>query len=221
MSVPLHLILAAAGSSNRFGKGDKLLTDLNGAPVLAHSLRRLYPAVTGKCVIAVPQGRKMEFENALLPFIRDLDLIWCEGGASRSISVKNAVAALGPAEGIVAVHDAARPLADPELLKKLYEAALPCAGSLPAKPVTDTLWKNEGDFLSDRVEREGLWAVETPQLFKLESWKKAIAAFPEADFTDDASLLRHAGFQVALVINPFPNIKLTTQADLMILRALI
>lgn len=222
MSVPLHLILVAAGSSRRFGHGDKLLADLNGAPVFIHSLRRLLPAVTGRSVIVVPRGRVMEFENAALPFVRDLDLIWCEGGASRSDSVRNGVAALGAgAEGIAAVHDGARPLADAGLLRKLYEAALSCDGSIPGKPVADTLWKSDGTFLDSLIEREGLWAVETPQLFKLGSWKKAVAEFPESDFTDDAGLLRSAGFRVAMVLNPDPNIKLTTPADLTTIRAML
>lgn len=221
MSVPLHLILVAAGSSRRFGMGDKLLADLNGAPVFVHSLRRMIPAVSGKTVIAVPPGRIREFENAALPFTRDLNIIWCEGGRSRTGSVKNAVAALGNVEGIVAVHDGARPLADAALLKKLFDAALDCAGALPAKPVADTIWKCEGDFISERVEREGLWAVETPQLFKIELWKKAVEMFPEKDFTDDASMLRCAGFRVARVVNHEPNIKLTTRADLTVIRAMI
>ena len=221
MTDPLHLIIVAAGSSRRFGQGDKLLVDLSGAPVFVHALRRLIPAVTGRCVIAVPAGRISEFENAALPFTRDLDIIWCEGGTTRSRSVRNAMAALGEADGIVAVHDAARPLADAALLKKLYEAALPCAGSLPGKAVTDTLWKSEDGVLISRVEREGVFAVETPQLFHIAEWKKAVAEFPEADFTDDASLLRHAGMQVAMVINPEPNIKLTIPADLAVLREII
>ena len=63
MTLPLHLILVAAGSSRRFGGGDKLLADLNGAPVFVHALRRLTPVVTGKSVIVIPKGRKAEFEN--------------------------------------------------------------------------------------------------------------------------------------------------------------
>lgn len=221
MALPLHLIIVAGGSSRRFGGGDKLLADLNGAPVFVHALRRLTPAVTGKCVLVIPQGRKAEFMDAAFPFVRDLRLIWCEGGASRSESVKKGVAALGDSPGIAAVHDAARPLADAGLLKRLYEAALVTGASLPGKAVTDTLWKSDGETLDETVERSGLFAVETPQLFDLEVWKKAVSLFPDADLTDDAGLLRKAGFPVALVLNPDPNIKLTIPADLTILRALI
>lgn len=222
MAVPLHLILVAAGSSRRFGTGDKLLADLNGAPVFVHALRRLTPAVTGKCVVVVPPGRKAEFRDAAFPFTRDLDLIWCEGGDCRSASVGNGIAALQGAKGIAAVHDAARPLAGCGLLEKLYEAALRTGAALPGKAVTDTLWhSSSGEELDHCVDRSELFAVETPQLFDLELWHKAHGLFPEADLTDDAGLLRKAGFPVALVINPDPNIKLTTQADLILLRALI
>jgi 2-C-methyl-D-erythritol 4-phosphate cytidylyltransferase len=88
--------------------------------------------------------------------------------------------------------------------------------------VTDTLWKSDGEMLEYTVSREGLFAVETPQLFDLELWRKAREMFPDADLTDDAGLLRKAGFPVALVLNNNePNIKLTIPADLTILRALI
>ena len=221
METPLHLVLVAGGSSRRFG-GDKLLADLNGAPVFVHALRRLVSAVTGKFVIVIPQGRLREFQEAAFPFVRDLRLIWCEGGASRSESVRNGIAALGEVSGIAAVHDAARPLADAVLLKKLYDAAVVTGASLPGKAVSDTLWKGDGEQIDTTVDRDGLFAVETPQLFNLELWRKAHELFPGAELTDDASLLRKAGFPVALVVNnDQPNIKLTIPADLAILRALI
>ena len=222
MTVPLHLILAAAGSSRRFGQGDKLLADLNGAPVFVHALRRLLPAVTGKCVIAVPKCRLREFQEAAFPFTRDLELIWCEGGDCRSESVRNGIVALGEVRGIVAVHDAARPLADAGLLGRLYDAALKHGASLPGKAVTDTLWRGDAEGLLDsRVEREGLFAVETPQLFDIDLWRQAAEKLPGKEFTDDAGLLRAAGFPVALVLNPEPNFKLTIRSDLEVLRALI
>ena len=221
MTTPLHLILVAGGSSRRFG-GDKLLADLNGAPVFVHALRRLVSAVTGKFVLVVPRGRVREFQEAAFAFVRDLKLIWCEGGASRSESVRNGIAALGDVSGIAAVHDAARPLADAGLLKKLYDAAVVTGAALPGKAVTDTLWKGDGEQIDSTVDRDGLFAVETPQLFNLELWHKAHELFPGADLTDDASLLRKAGFPVALVVNnDQPNIKLTIPADLVILRSLI
>ncbi|MBQ7695871.1 MAG: 2-C-methyl-D-erythritol 4-phosphate cytidylyltransferase [Lentisphaeria bacterium] len=222
MTVPLHLILAAAGSSRRFGGGDKLLADLNGAPVFVHALRRLLPAVTGKCVIAVPPGRLREFQEAAFPFTRDLELFWCEGGNCRSESVRKGIAALGEARGIVAVHDAARPLADAALLRRLHDAALEHGASLPGKAVSDTLWRGDAEGLLDaRVEREGLFAVETPQLFDIGLWHQAAEKLPGKEFTDDAGLLRAAGFPVALVLNPEPNFKLTIRSDLEVLRALI
>ena len=219
--VPLHLIVVAAGNSRRYGGGDKLLADLNGAPVFVHALRRLTPAVTGKCVLVVPQGKSRIFQEAAFPFVRDLKLIWCEGGDTRTVSVKKGIAALQGSPGIAAVHDAARPLANVILLKRLYDAALASGAALPGKAVSDTLWRSDGETISSSVDRKELFAVETPQLFDLELWEKAQKQFPDADLTDDAGLLRMAGFPVALLINPEPNIKLTTPSDLTVLRALI
>ena len=221
MSLPLHLILAAGGSSCRFGVGEKLLADLNGIPVFVHALRRLTPVVTGKCVIVVPEDKKIVFESEGYRFLQDLDIIWCTGGATRSESVRKGIAALGDVSGIVAVHDGARPLADTELLSCLYEAALEYGAALPGKAVADTLWKSDGEEIQETVTREGLFAVETPQLFNIEIWRKAHELFPEADLTDDAGLLRKAGFPVKLLINKAPNFKITTPADLELMRALI
>ena len=221
MSLPLHLILAAGGSSSRYGVGEKLLADLNGIPVFVHALRRLTPVVTGKCVIVVPPDKRILFESEGYRFLQDLDIIWCPGGATRSESVRKGIAALGDVSGIVAVHDGARPLADTELLSRLYEVALEYGAALPGKAVADTLWKSDGEMLQETVTREGLFAVETPQLFNIEIWRKAHELFPEADLTDDAGLLRKAGFPVKLLINKAPNFKLTTAADLEILRGLI
>ena len=78
-----------------------------------------------------------------------------------------------------------------------------------------------GEMLQETGSREGLFAVETPQLFNIEIWRKAHELFPDADLTDDAGLLRKAGFPVKLLINEAPNFKLTTAADLEILRGLI
>ena len=219
--VPLHLIVVAAGNSRRYGGGDKLLADLNGAPVFVHALRRLTPAVTGTCVLVVPQGKSRIFQEAAFPFVRDLKLIWCEGGDTRTVSVKKGIAALQGSPGIAAVHDAARPLANVILLKRLYDVALASGAALPGKAVSDTLWRSDGETISSSVDRKELFAVETPQLFDLELWEKAQKQFPDADLTDDAGLLRMAGFPVALLINPEPNIKLTTPSDLTVLRALI
>ena len=83
------------------------------------------------------------------------------------------------------------------------------------------MWKSDGKTLDSTVDREGLFAVETPQLFKLDLWRKAYAMFPDAELTDDAGLLRKANFPVTLVVNPAPNFKLTTPADLLMLKALI
>ena len=221
VSAPLHLILAAAGSSRRFGAGDKLLALIDEAPVFVHALRRLIPAVTGKCVVVVPPGRVPEFQEAAFPFVRDLELIWCEGGGCRSESVRKGIDALGKTEGIVAVHDAARPLADAALLRELYKAAAEHGAALPGKAVSDTLWRGESGLLDTRVDREGLFAVETPQLFDIGLWRKAAARFPGKEFTDDAGLLREAGFPMALVLNPAPNFKLTIRSDLEVLRALL
>lgn len=216
----LHLIIVAAGASSRFGAPDKILQIVEGKPVLVHSIERLLPAVTGRIVVVTPPGRTEEFRTLVSRCISVEKIRWCAGGASRSASVRCGIAALGEdCSGYAAVHDAARPLADAELLESLFAAALQCDGALPGKPEADTLWKcDEESMLVNAVSREHLWAVETPQLFRLDAWREANLRFPGSDFTDDAGLLRHAGYRICMVHNRAPNFKITYADDLTLMR---
>jgi 2-C-methyl-D-erythritol 4-phosphate cytidylyltransferase len=134
----LGIILVAGGSSTRFG-ADKQFALLAGLPVFLHSVRAFLPCAT-ELVLVVPSGRQEDFHGKIIQYKLDSPKIrYATGGATRSESVQNGLAALSFTDGIVAIHDAARPLATAELLMKLVEAAETFGGAAPAHPVTDTL----------------------------------------------------------------------------------
>ena len=217
--VPLHLIVVAAGSSRRYGGGDKLLADLNGAPVFVHALRRLTPAVTGKCVLVVPQGKSRIFQEAAFPFVRDLKLIWCEGGESRSASVKKGVAALQGSPGIAAVHDAARPLASAALLRRVAAQAEISGGAIAAVKVVDSLKRvDASNCVLEPVSRDDLYRAETPQVFDIGKIRQAYRQADRSGVTDDAEIMRRAGFTVEVVDSGEFNLKLTRLFDLEMLK---
>ena len=141
---------------------------------------------------------------------------WVEGGASRSESVRNALAA-APEASTVVVHDAARPLVTRELVSACLDALLGVDGAIAAAPVTDTVKEAYPDGTVLRtLDRSRLWAVQTPQVFRAQSLRRALdvddATLAEA--TDDASLVEAAGGTVRLVEAPVENFKVTTGADL-------
>jgi 2-C-methyl-D-erythritol 4-phosphate cytidylyltransferase len=150
----------------------------------------------------------------------DLDVV--AGGATRAQSVANALEAVGT--GYVAVHDAARPLLTPELVEALVaelDADPEAAGVIAAAPVVDTIKRGASRIL-ETVDRSELWAAQTPQLFRTEALREALAAAerPE-EATDEAMLVERAGG--AVLIHPVEgqNLKVTTPLDLRVAELLL
>jgi 2-C-methyl-D-erythritol 4-phosphate cytidylyltransferase len=163
-------------------------------------------------------------------------------------TVRNALAAI-PAECThVAVHDAARPAASEELIARVFDAARIHDAVIPGDPVTATLKRVSdeaidadqgdavadailGDFAADSrpkgrrvvgtVPRDGLVAVQTPQVFRAELLRRAYAQADFAGVTDDAMLVERLGVEVIAVEGDPRNVKVTTPADLALVRAIL
>jgi len=208
------LIVVAAGSGRRFG-GDKMFVPLCGKPVFVHSLERLAPAAK-RTVLVVPAGREEEFRAAVAEHLPQLSPRIVAGGATRAGSVKRGVAAAELDAGeLAAVHDAARPLATPELLRKLCRKAREIGGAVPGFPQSDAqkLADENGMVVSD-LPRRNVWNVGTPQVFRAELLLRACAASDTDGCLDDAEAVRAVGGKVAVVPSDEPNTKLTTPGDL-------
>ena len=139
------------------------------------------------------------------------------GGAERSHSVRNALAAAGDDADVVVVHDAARPLVTPELIEQCVAALEGVDAAIAAARLTDTVKQAGEDGLVERtLDRGRLWAVQTPQVFRREALQAALAQPDDvlARATDDASLVEAAGGRVRVVEAGAPNLKVTTPIDL-------
>ncbi len=143
------------------------------------------------------------------------------GGATRSASVRAGLAQVPEGVQAVVVHDAARPMAHPGLFAAVLQALVDGAdGAVAAVPVADTLKRVGPDgAVVETVDRTGLWAVQTPQGFRLEVLRAAHAGDPEA--TDDAGLVEAAGGRVVVVPGDRRNLKVTDPADLALLEAFV
>ncbi len=138
------------------------------------------------------------------------------GGPSRSASVRNALEA-APEAGLVVVHDAARPLVMADLVQRCIAAAQDADGAIAAAPIADTVKQADPSGQVVRtLDRSSLWAIQTPQVFRAEVLRRALAVDDAtlAGATDDASLVEAAGGTVVVVEAPAENFKVTTAADL-------
>ena len=146
------------------------------------------------------------------------------GGTERQDSVWNGLLAVSPQTEIVAIHDAARPCTTPELISATLQAARATGAAVAAQRVTDTLKESaDGKIISRTVAREKLWAVQTPQTFRIAIIRRAIATAREKklNLTDDTAACELIGQPVQLVNSPSPNPKVTVPADLPFVASLL
>lgn len=202
-------LIVAAGLGERLGASrPKALVELAGRPLVQWSVDVLasVPAIE-RIVVALPAGVEAPART-----------VGVEGGAVRSESVRLALTAVGPGDPVL-VHDAARPLLTAELVQATL-AALQGEGidaAIAAAPVTDTVKQADGDRTVTRtLDRAGLWAVQTPQVFRRAALERALDVPDEvlARATDDAWLIERAGGRVVVAPSTPENLKVTTALDL-------
>ncbi len=159
-------IIVAAGSSRRAGF-DKLLAPLHGVKVLERSIRAFANCreIT-EIVVVCPEERFRAVDAADLE--TEIPVTRVDGGAERHESVQNGLAALLYTPELVAVHDGARPLITVEQISRCIQTARECGAAASAHPVTDTLKRADEErfTLPEQVDRDGLWCMETPQVFQ-------------------------------------------------------
>lgn len=220
----IHFVLLAAGSGSRFG-GEKTLVQLGGIPLFMHSFRRFMPLCDTMTLVVSAQ--RVDEYRAICEKECETEqkLHVIAGGASRTESVSNALNSLserGFADGLVAIHDAARPFASAETFSDLCQKAIQFGGAIPADPLTDTLLHADDAMLVDgAIPRENAWRVATPQVFDLKALNNAYALAATKSYTDDAQVLRAAGGKVAIVRQREFNIKITYPQDIILAQAIL
>jgi len=224
------LILAAGGASTRFGGGSKLFAELDGLPVFLHAVRTAASVLApGSILLSVPEAAEDEFRALASRFLPDIPLRYAHGGATRTLSVLNALEAAAETGEtrfrLAAVHDAGRPMLTPELLLACLEAARIHGGAMACRKVAETVKRITPDgFLGETVPRDGLRTAETPQVFRFPDLLEAyrLAAASGEVFTDDAQVMeRFAPVPVFPVEHDFPNPKITYRPDLELCRTLV
>ncbi len=197
-------IVVAGGTGRRFGR-PKQFEDLLGRRVLDWSMAAAQATCDG--VVAVLPPDRLE------PGARP-------GGPTRSASVRAGLAAVPDTASVVVVHDAARPLAGPELFERVVAAVDAGAdAAVPGIALCDTVKRVDGHRVTGTVDRRDLVAVQTPQAFRADILRRAHAGAAEA--TDDAGLVEALGGTVVVVDGDSRNFKITTPDNLIAARALL
>ena len=244
------VVIPAAGRSTRFGLGDKISQDVGGRPMLLRAVELFAKRdEVGAIVVAAPPDSLDEFRERWGTQLGFHGARIVAGGTvERWETVRNALAAVPEDCTHVAVHDAARPAASEELLARVFDAARVHDAVIPGDPVTSTLKRvsdetvdaEQADAVADSilgeisettkikgrrvvgtVPRERLVAVQTPQVFRAELLRRAYAQADLAGATDDAMLVERLGAEVIVVDGDPRNVKVTTAADLALVRAIL
>jgi 2-C-methyl-D-erythritol 4-phosphate cytidylyltransferase len=212
-------IIVAAGKGTRMGaNAGKLFLEVAGRPVIAHTWARFERAACiDEIILVVRDGLQSTYAELAAKYRFGKPFRITGGGAERQDSVWNGLHVLSPDARLVAIHDGARPLVTAELIAATLEAARAHGAAVAAQRVTDTIkTSDDGRTIAHHLDRQRLWAVQTPQTFRVEIIRRALAAAKERglSLTDDTAACDLIGQTVRLVPCETPNPKVTVPADL-------
>jgi 2-C-methyl-D-erythritol 4-phosphate cytidylyltransferase len=212
-------IIVAAGKGTRMGPNvDKLFLELAGCPIVVHTWRRFEEAeCIDEIVMVVRDGMQATFRELAEHYRLRKKLSVVAGGKERQDSVWNGLEALSPGSQIVAIQDAARPCTSPALIAATVAAARQIGAAVAAQAVTDTIKESrDGKLIERTLDRSQLWAVQTPQTFRVEIIRRALAEVRQRGMlvTDDTAACELIGQPIQLVVRTEPNPKVTRPEDL-------
>ena len=212
-------IIVAAGSGSRFGsETPKQFLEINGKPVIAHTIERFEAAPSvDSIVIVVAAERIAQIDPSPFRKVSGVAI----GGASRAESVLNGLSVLLDDIEVVAVHDGARPLVTVAEIEATIARAKETGAACLVAPVTDTIKSVRGGEIAATLDRDKLRRALTPQAFKREV---LLAAFENADLaaaTDECYLVEKLGHPITIVEGSPRNIKITHPEDLILAEAFL
>lgn len=212
----ISVILLAGGTGTRMGREvPKQFLKLAGKMIVHYSLEWfLALQETSEIAVVCHPDYRGYFDS-----YQDPRLVFAMPGKLRQDSVWNGLKALKTQDGLVCIHDAARPLIDNALIQRVLEAARAYGAATVGMPLKFTLKQATKDgFVDKTLDRSLLWEIQTPQVIRYDLLHKGFAkAFQDHyEVTDDVSLVEHLGLPVKLVKGDERNLKITTPEDLTI-----
>lgn len=210
-------VIVAAGSSSRMGGIDKIMAELGGGPMIARTIQTFGQCDAIQEIVVVTRPELIVPIRDLCVGVEKLRAV-VSGGDSRQASVLLGLNALSEDMELAAVHDGARPLVTKQLIDRVVRAAHTYHAAAPAVPVKDTIKQADGGLVKMTLDRDKLWAVQTPQVFDYDLLRGALlqAQRDGVRLTDDCAAVERIGMSVKLVTGDERNLKVTTPLDLTI-----
>jgi 2-C-methyl-D-erythritol 4-phosphate cytidylyltransferase len=219
----VSVILPAAGLGTRMGRekagtSRKPFMLLEGAPILAHTVRKFLRATSVNEIVVALRNEDMEWARGVMDAERPAKpLRLVEGGETRQESVQNALATLASDTDLVAVHDAVRPFASVELIESVIAKAAQTGAAIAGIVPVDTVKQVRLDKIRATLLREDLVLAQTPQVFRFDLLRRAFDKAREDNFTgtDEASLVERLDqVDVSVVVGSDRNLKITKPGDM-------
>lgn len=211
------VVIVAAGVGKRMQAGiNKQLLEVAGKPLVAHTLSAFARDQRCAQVVLVAHDRDRQVMKTLgAQYAAGKNTVVASGGATRQESVYAGLEACDR-QGVVLIHDGARPFIDLDGIHRLVACAADSGAVIPALPVTDTVKRVADGRIRETLQRESLWAAQTPQAFRLPLARDIHEKARREGFsgTDDAALAEHFGYDVRVIEGDAQNIKITTPHDL-------
>ncbi len=211
------VVIVAAGRGERFGLPAKILELVGGRPVLEWSMTAAIEARCVRDVIVVTGEQTAEaIANIIDATAWPKPVSTVPGGVRRQDSVAAGVDAIPADSEVVLIHDGARPLVESTLFETCANEARMYGAAIAAVPVSDTLMHVTDRMIDGAVSRNGVWAAQTPQGFRLDLIRSALerCGTSDVEFTDEASMLETLGEPVHIVQGAATNLKITLRDDL-------
>ena len=227
-------IVLAAGKGRRFyragkAKIPKLLAKINSKPIIIYSIGVLnkHPSVR-EIIVVVNARNSSKIISKINQYKIGKIIRVVRGGRQRQDSVRNGLKAMHSRRGLVLIHDGARPFIDKKLISSLIWQAQRSGAAIAGVPVKATIKqlkaqspKPKGKLLVEKtLNRDNLWEIQTPQVFRKDLILKAFSKFGNLKVTDDSMLVEKLGTQVSIVLGSYNNIKITTPEDLLLAEAI-
>lgn len=213
-------LIVAGGKGTRIKSVlPKQFIELNGKPVLLHTLEafiRYSPSI--RIVLVLPEDDFEIWRSICEKFEFNYPVTLQKGGETRFQSVKNGLQNI--TEGLVAIHDGVRPLVSEDIIGASFRLAAIHKCAIAAVRLKESIRMTNQDN-TKAVDRSRFRLIQTPQTFDVSLIKKAYEQKEEISFTDDASVAERAGNIISLFEGSYENIKITTQEDLIVAKALI
>ncbi len=221
MNLKEYTLIVAGGKGTRIkSKLPKQFLELNGLPILMHTINAFLRYNREMTIILVlPEDDFALWNELCVKHNFTTKLILTKGGESRFQSVKNGLDKI-EGEGVVAIHDGVRPLVSEDIIGASFHLAAVHESAVAAVRLKESIRMTDQDN-TKAMDRSRFRLIQTPQTFKVSLIKQAYQQKEDASLTDDASVAERAGHIISLFEGSYENIKITTQEDLIVAKALL